>query len=123
MGLELGVLLFGLLIAAMSGLGVVAPDRLISLLSSARPNLLEIGVGVRVVMGVVFILAAPSCRHPLVIEIFGWFALFAAAIMLAAGRERVARMLDWWLKRPAVLIRFWCVFGVAFGAYLVFAGS
>jgi len=117
------VALFGCIVAALGISGVVRPTALIDLVQAAwrTPAGLYGAVGLRVLLGVVLIAAAPDCRFPQAIRILGIVALVAAAGGLVAGFERLQRFAAWWTERPAGFVRAWSLVAVAFGAWLVYA--
>jgi hypothetical protein len=56
----------------------------------------------------------------LVFEILGWFAIVAAVVILFAGRDRLRRFVAWFEQSSPAMIRVWLLFGIAFGAFLVY---
>ncbi len=78
---------------------------------------------VRVAIGVLFLLAAPSCRLPVVVQVVGILALIAALAIFLIGRTRLDSFLTWWLGRPQSLIRSWSIVAIGFGALLIYAGA
>ena len=53
------------LLIAISGLGVLAPERLVAIVSAWPPDTrLCVAVGTRLVLGVIFLLGASACRFP-----------------------------------------------------------
>ncbi len=120
--MEIVVAGFGLLIAAVSALGVIQPQRLMAALAGMRPwPRYAIAVGVRLVMGMAFLAAAASCRWPNVIQGLGLFALSVALIIAMSGPRRLDTLIQWWLARTSGFLRGWCLFGIAFGGLLVHA--
>lgn len=82
-------------------------------------------VGVRLVMGAVFILAAHDTRYPWAVRVFGIIALAAAAGLGVMGPQRLERMVQWWLgllEDRAVLLRAGMACAVLLGAFFVYAG-
>ena len=77
----------------------------------------------RVVLGVVFLVVAPDCRLPLVVQIVGVVSLVAAFGILALGRKRLDAFIGWWLRRSPALFRLWASAAIAFGTLLVYAGA
>jgi hypothetical protein len=79
-----------------------------------------VAVVARLLLGAALIVVAPESRFPLVFEILGWFAIVAAVIMLFAGRVRLRRFVAWFEQSSQTMIRVWLLFGIAFGAFLVY---
>jgi hypothetical protein len=114
---------FGLLLFGLGIYGLVSPQGVIGPLQSlASSQRMGIAVGVRAVMGLIFLLAADTCRHPTVITVIGAIALIAAALLPLFGAKRLDAMLDWLLSRPPALLRSWFVAALAIGAYLAWVG-
>ena len=117
------VLAFGLLIAVVGALGVVSPRTLAAGVRRlwASGFGMTAAVGVRVVLGVALIFAAPETRFPMTIRVLGIVALVAAFAIPILGRERLDRMVTWWMVQPASRQRGWCVITLAFGAFVAYA--
>jgi hypothetical protein len=118
------VSLLGATIAAIGLLGAVSPARMIGLITRLQPaSQLWLAVGARLVIGVVFVLAADGCRMPQLVRVVGVIAIVAAAALALLGPRRFEAFVGWWLRRPASLIRSWAAVAVAFGALLIYAGA
>jgi len=117
------VLLIGVTVGALSVWGMFAPDKLMMLVASAldKRSGIYIAVVVRLVMGVALINVAPASLFPTVFQVLGWIAIVAAVGVAIAGRERLRRLIAWWSERLHVSVtRLWLLFGIAFGAFLVY---
>ena len=118
------VSLLGAAIAAIGLLGVASPSRLLGWIGRLPPpRRLAIAVGVRLTLGAVLLLAAEDCRLPQLVRAVGIIAIAAAAALAALGPRRFEAFVDWWLRRPAPIIRSWAGVAVAFGALLLYAGA
>ena len=115
-------LLVGLFIVAIGMFGVAAPH---GLLTAIRFVLTPLGLylvaALRVVFGVVLVLAAPSSRAPKVLRLLGFIMLVAGLTTPFFGVDRARAMLDWWAARGPAFMRLWAGFAVAFGALVVYA--
>ena len=113
---------FGVAIVAASVFGVLRPRSLTGWMASLAPlRLLTIGVIMRLAFGLLLVFGAPGTRYPTTVFALGMIALAAAAALPMLGTERLARFVGWWSERPSAMVRGWCVAGVAFGAFMVFA--
>lgn len=112
----------GVLIGSMSLWGIFAPETLMRLIESTwrRPWGMAFAVAIRLVMGVVFILAADSTRYPLFFELFGYLVLAAAVGIVLAGRRRMDRMIDYWRQKSPALLRGWLLLGLALGLFFIY---
>ena len=113
---------FALMILGLSIWGFVTPPALFALVRSVTGGpLMFIAVGVRVALAVLFWLAAPLARHPIVFKIFAVLALAAAAGLLLMGKDRIITMIEWWARKSTAFQRTWLLFAIAFCAYLMWA--
>lgn len=113
---------FGLMIGLLSLWGMVAPDKLIKLVSNVatNPNGLPAAVTVRVVMGAALLVAAEAARFPTTFMVLGWIVIAAAVGLLIMGSARMQKLVEWVGRWPQSLVRIWLVFGAIFGAFLVY---
>jgi hypothetical protein len=118
------VVVFGSIIAAVGIVGMARPAQLVAgMLNWPAAVLLAVAVAVRLVLGIVFILAAPSCRFPRVVYALGIVALLAALVVLLLGPDRVRSLVQWWSQQPSLVIRAMYAGTVLFGAFLVYCGA
>lgn len=116
------VLVLGLSIAALSAWGTVRPSRLMKLVSSVldRNGGMLLGVMVRLVLGAALIVAAPISSFPRAFEILGWIVIIAALGLAIMGRRHIRRLIAWFDRLSAPMIRLWLLLGLAFGGFLVY---
>jgi hypothetical protein len=118
------VSLVGLAIGGIGLLGVVAPASLVRLLNNWRVvTSLPVTVVIRILSGFIFVVAAPDCRLPTVVRVIGFIEFGSAAVLLALGAGRLERFVEWWLRRPAWFVRYWCFGAFALGILLLYAGA
>lgn len=82
-----------------------------------RGKRLQIGAVIDFVFGIFFLLAAPQCRLPGLITIFGILALIEGVLILTFNQK----YLDWWLSKPILFTRFMGLITAAFGALLIYS--
>lgn len=113
---------FGALIVVASLWGMVAPHALVGLVRRVAANDAGLGfaVGIRVVLGAALITAAQVSRFPMTFTVLGWIAIVAAIGLLIIGRGRMTRLVSWVARWSPTAIRAWLVFGLLFGAFLIF---
>ena len=64
---------------------------------------------------------APASIFPIAFQVLGSIAIVAAVALAVAGRERIRRFIVWWSERFSTsIVRLWLLFGLAFGAFLVY---
>ena len=118
------VSIFGALITLIGLVGIVVPRYFIEVIGNWEAESRFIAaVGIRMVMGVICLSAAPASRMPVVVQVIGIIAIAAAAVALLVGLERLNRLIDWWLGRPPIVVRMSAAFAAGFGILLVFAGA
>ena len=116
------VVVFGLMIFAMGGAGMASPMRLMAFVTRFRSREgFRAAAIIRVVMGIVLILAAGGSRAPLYLQVIGWITLAAGLLLPFIGLARYQAIIDWWLGRSESLQRAWAGAALIFGASLVWA--
>ena len=110
------------MVLAISVLGVTAPEQLVAVVAGWPPDTrLTVAVGTRLVLGVVFLLGASTCRFPAVIYGIGILALAAALLLALLGEPRIDALVTWWSQLPTLAIRAWCALGVLVGALILYS--
>lgn len=122
--MSLFVSIFGAVLLIAGFIGVAFPARCISLLAKWKSSAEFVaGVVVRVLLGILFLVAAPYCRHSTVVRVTGIIALLAAVSILAVGPARFERLRKWGLELPPYLMRIWSLVAVGLGLLLIWAGG
>ena len=118
------ILIFGIVIASFSVYGIVSPSGLMGLVTSSTRDKrgFWFAVGIRLVLGAAFIIAAPQSRFPIIIQAIGVIAIIAAVVILIMGYDRLRAFVDWWRARSTGVVRAWCLLAALFGVFLVYAG-
>ena len=116
------VLVLGFSVAALSIWGIVRPDRLMGLVSSVleRKWGMLLGVFLRLILGAALIVAAPISAFPYAFEILGWIVILAALGLAIMGQRYTRRLIAWFDRLAAPMIRLWLLLGLAFGGFLVY---
>jgi hypothetical protein len=100
--------IFGVLVAAVGLLGVVAPDRLQAISRYSDTSLgLTVAGTFRIVFGIVLVLAARGSRGPSWLRFVGFIAVVAGVLTLFIGVDGARAILDWWSSQGPVLMRLW----------------
>jgi hypothetical protein len=121
--MNLVVSLVGVVIGLLAAVGIFAPVRVVGWMRSWHSSgRFWVAVLVRLVLGVLFILAAPSCRTPQIILALGVLSLVTAVGILALGSKRLDAMIAWWLDLSPVVVAVSFAAAAVFGCFLVYAG-
>ena len=64
-----------------------------------------IGSGIKALFGLIFLMAASECSIPGIIRIFGILMLLGGVSAFALKKERIFKLFDWWLAKPAKTLR------------------
>jgi uncharacterized protein YjeT (DUF2065 family) len=75
----------------------------------------------RLVLAVVFLLAARQCSRFWVIFAFGVLFIISGLLIFILGLEKVKSYISWWQKQPLVLLRVMAVVGLAIGAIIIYS--
>jgi hypothetical protein len=115
------VALLGLLMVLLGLVGVVQPARFRAMFTTMDSQTRFIlAIVIRLSMGALLWWLADELRHPHVMRILAVIAVVAAVGVLVMGRNRLDKLIDWWLSRSDGLLRVSALFAAAFGGYLVF---
>lgn len=113
----------GFLMLAMSLLVMLAPKKVIAvLLRWPTKQRFLFAVGVRLVLGIIFLVGASDTRFPAFISIIGIIVVVTAIILLLLGPTKVDAMIQWWLHRTRAFMRIWALVGVVLSALILYAG-
>lgn len=114
------VLALGLVLIVFGLWGCVLPSRFLGLVrrfSSGAGYFMASAL--RIVLAIVFWMAAPVSRIPIAMQLLAGISLLAAIILIVIGRQPYERLLSWFLDLRAGLIRVAAVFVVVFGGFLI----
>ncbi len=116
------VAIVGWMIVSIGLLGIAQPHLMLSwVLGWPADVRFYVTIGTRVLLGLLFILAAPKCRLPRFIRTIGIIALIAGAVYFFLGRGRLELLIQWMFGQPSVFIQLLYAAAVLFGAALVYS--
>ena len=92
--MKMTIAIFGLIIIALSAWGLIEPKTLAKKVLDQfnRPWGLYLAVGVRLVLGALFVMVADETRFPTAFRFLGYLMLIAAALIPLIGRQRITRL-------------------------------
>jgi hypothetical protein len=116
-GVILGV---AIMITMLCIYGVLSPRSLTNWLVGfwPKPYAMPMAIIGRLVLGVVFILAAETSRFPDFFTIVGGLSIAAAVLIPIVGKEKVGKVIAWGGEQSPMVMRLWCLFGVMIGLLL-----
>jgi len=76
---------------------------------------------IRLVLAIVFLLAARQCHHFWVIFAFGVLFIISGLLIFILGPEKVRAYINWWQKQPVMLLRVMALVGLAIGAIVIYS--
>jgi uncharacterized membrane protein YuzA (DUF378 family) len=118
------VALVGWVLVATGLLGIAQPHLMLSWVRGwPRDVQFYVTVGTRVLLGLLFIFAAPKCRLPRFIRTIGIIALVAGAVYFFLGRGRVDSLIQWMFGQRSMLIQLLYAVTILLGVALIHSGS
>lgn len=115
---------FGILLALIGLFAVIRPRAFLGLVRriTVRTWLRVTAFAIRIVLGTILILVAPSTAFPLVVRLIGSLMIAAGIVVLLIGNEGVQRLVNRALRLspPAVVVG--GILGIGFGALLIYLG-
>jgi len=115
------VLIVGLFIAVMGLSAVLSPAWMRRMLDIFLEKNWPVAAAAifRLVVGVLFILAAPDTRAPGFILVVGVFMVIGVLLFPLVGRARIESMARWWLGKRDFVLRGWGLAVLVLGAIIV----
>ena len=119
--MKLFIVLIGALICLAGLVILIAPEKFKSVMNNwtGQPRFL-FAVIVRIVFGAILLAEAANLKYPLAMQIIGGISIVAAIAILLIGQDRLDRFIAYWMRLSDKLLRFWSLFALAFGAFLIY---
>jgi hypothetical protein len=118
------VLIVGWLILLLGLLGIASPHSLVNaVLGMPSATRFYVTVIVRIVVGIIFLLASRCCRVAWLVYLFGVIILLSGIVVLFLGAGRLDGIINWFAARSDAGLRSAYVVDVIIGGLLIFAGS
>ncbi len=114
--------IFAAFVLLMCTWGVLVPTRIAAFATRwANQKGLWVAAALRLVFGVALWFAAPASRAPVFLHIFGALTVFAGVSLPMIGLRRFRALVKWGMERPPIVVRAWCLFGIALGGAILWA--
>ena len=85
---------------------------------NSRKRIVTGGI-VSLLFGIIFLLAASRSRVPVVIAIFGVWAIIKGVILFVINEKKLNTYLEWWSKKPLSVIRILGIISLALGILVI----
>jgi hypothetical protein len=116
------VKIIGIAIVLLAFLSLLKPDIMKHILKFFKQGKRVYFAGlVRLILAVVFLLAARECDITWVIVVFGILFLISALSIFMIGAEKLRPMLDWFQNKSALFLRVMAVIILALGAIIIYS--
>jgi len=86
-----------------------------------KGNYLKIGGIIAILVGIIFLIAAPGCRLAWLITILGIWSIIKGILLLVVSREKLFAYLDWWQSKPSSALRILGVITIIIGGLLIYS--
>ena len=77
---------------------------------------------IRIIFGIVFLMAADQCSMPTFITVMGVVLIIAGISVPIMGRKRIESLAQWWMNQKDWVIRIWGFIAMLFGIAVALAG-
>ena len=115
-------LLLSTFVTIIGVIGLIRPETLVGIARHFEtPAGLYAAAGLRLVLGIALIVAAPSSRAPAVVRLLGAVMCVAGLATPFFGPERAHAIVNWWSSQGPIVMRAWAGFALALGGFLVWA--
>ena len=114
--------IFAVFILLMCTWGVLVPTRIAAFATRwANQKGLWVAAALRLTFGIALWFAAPASHAPLFLQILGVVTILAGVSLPVVGVDRFKRLIEWGMERPPIVVRVWCLFGIALGGAILWA--
>ena len=102
---------------------LVKPEWIFDWLESSHQNMsmYVFAIGVRLVLGILFVRAAAESKYPAVLKVLGYLFIIAAVAFIVIGHESFKNLVGNVVLDMRSFARIGGLLAVAFGAFLVYA--
>ncbi|WP_297760517.1 hypothetical protein [uncultured Muriicola sp.] len=121
--MKLAVKLFGILMLLLGISLLIKPEIIISWIENNMENtsLYITAIVVRLVFGILFIVAANESRYTGVIKFFGYLFILAAIILIFIGQENFKHFISSLIPEVVPFAPLSGLLAIAFGGFLIYA--
>lgn len=112
--------IFAVFVLLICTWGVLVPTRIAAFATRwANQKGLWGAAALRLALGVALWFAAPASRAPLFLQILSVVTILAGMSLPMMGLDRFKTLIEWGMERPPIVVRVWCLFGIALGGAIL----
>jgi len=116
------VKLIGIAVLALGIIFLLKPDQMKKWLRFwIAENHLYLGGLLNILIGIIFVIAAPRCDLPWIIAIFSILSFTKGIAIFILGRQKMTAFAEKYAKKPVKLLRRYTVLALAFGVLLIWS--
>ncbi|MFH1339296.1 MAG: hypothetical protein ABIH40_05595 [Candidatus Omnitrophota bacterium] len=116
------VKLIGLIIVGMGAIVLLNPATMRWLIAFWKEEKRLYAAGLlRLLLGIILLLAAPQCKQTAVVTVLGILILIGGILIFLLGLEKTKSILEWWNKKPPAALRLMGLVTLAIGLLLFYS--
>ncbi|MDH3623001.1 MAG: hypothetical protein OES69_00285 [Myxococcales bacterium] len=114
--------IFAVFVLLLCTWGVLVPSRIVAFATRwTNRQGLWVAALLRVTFGIALWFAAPASRAPLFLQVLGILTILAGVSLPMIGLDRFTKLIEWSVERPPIVVRLWCLLGIALGGAILWA--
>ncbi len=122
MDMDIVIKIIGIVIAAAGIVYLLKPDVMKWLMKFFKQgNRIYFAGLLRLVLAVIFLLAARECDITWVIVLFGILFLIGGLLIFVLGPQKIRWILDWYQKQSVLFLRLLALIALAIGAIIIYS--
>jgi hypothetical protein len=112
----------GVLIAAEGAIGLAVPEAFVRIVRAFRePPVLYVASVIRIMIGIVLVMAAPRSRAPRVLRVLGVVVTVGGVLTPFIGGRLADVFLNWWTTGGTGEVRIFATLALVVGVVIVYA--
>jgi hypothetical protein len=120
--MELVVKIIGIIIVALAMVYLLKPEVMTYVIEFFKEGKRIYFAGlIRLVLAVIFLLAARECDITWVIILFGILFLISGLLTFVLGLERIKSIIGWWQKQSVFTLRLFALVAFIIGAIIIYS--
>lgn len=120
--IKIAALFIGMFLACLGILGVASPETFLEAVRFFQaPPVIYLAAIIRVVIGIILIVAARESRFRMIIRVLGILIMIGGLLTPFWGAQLASAILNSWTEGGSSIVRLWAVFSLALGVFVVYA--